>query len=190
MPKSLPNRVTGGQSRLLHVLPANPTTLEGHGERGNDHHATGEQQERDLPTVVHEERLPEAGRTRTARANLQRSRDPWPASSCQREQAAPSGDDDGERCTGEPEANEYAGRQVEGERRRAYGHKGYACGVDNATSGEDAGRTVAVGYGPANGCPRPQTMFCIAMARANTSGDQPRPSLIGVANRPKLVLKP
>ena len=58
MPKSLPNRVTGGQSRLLHVL-GQPHHPWGHGERGNDHHATGEQQERDLPTVVHEERLPD-----------------------------------------------------------------------------------------------------------------------------------
>ena len=63
MPKSLLNRVTGGQSRLLHALPANPTTLESHGERGNDHHATGEQQERDLPTVVHQERLPTGANT-------------------------------------------------------------------------------------------------------------------------------
>jgi hypothetical protein len=57
MPKSLLNRVMGGQSRLLHALPASPATLESHGERGNDHHATSEQQERDLPTVVHQERL-------------------------------------------------------------------------------------------------------------------------------------
>jgi hypothetical protein len=33
-------------------------------------------------------------------------------------------------------------------------------------------------------------MFWIAMARAKTSGDQPRPSLIGAAKRPKLVLNP
>src|SRR5215210_6345986 len=41
---------------------------------------------------------------------------------------------------------------------------------------------------PANGWPMPQTIFWMAMAK--TSGDQPRPSLMGAAKRPKLVLKP
>ena len=43
---------------------------------------------------------------------------------------------------------------------------------------------------PAKGCPMPQTRFWMAMARAKTSGVQLRPSLIGVAKSPKLVLKP
>src|SRR5918998_4642123 len=43
---------------------------------------------------------------------------------------------------------------------------------------------------PAKGCPRPHTMFWMAIARAKTSGDQLRPSTMGVAKRPKLVLKP
>jgi len=36
----------------------------------------------------------------------------------------------------------------------------------------------------------PQTMFWMAMASAKTSGDQPRPSLMGAAKSPKLVLRP
>src|ERR687893_1261658 len=43
---------------------------------------------------------------------------------------------------------------------------------------------------PEKGWPMPHTMFWTAMASAKTSGDQPRPSLMGVAKSPKLVLRP
>jgi hypothetical protein len=114
MLEGLPNRVAGGQSSLLYDLPASPTTLESHGERGNDHHGPGEQQERGLPTVVSEERLPEWSEHELPERTCSGRETHGLRAPVSGNKPSQSGDDDGERGTGEPEANEYAGREVEG----------------------------------------------------------------------------
>src|SRR5215213_2961046 len=147
MPESPADRLAGRQCRLPRA-PLPTSAFQGHGERGNDNHRTGQQEERGLPAVVREERLPERGKHELPERTRGGGETHGLRAPVLRNQPAQRGDDDGERGARETEADEHTGREVEGQRRRAYGHERDTSGVDDATGGEYAGRAVAVGHGP------------------------------------------
>src|SRR5918994_2158285 len=152
VPERLPYRVTSRHRRHVGVLLP-PTALQGRGEHGYDHHRTGQQEERGLPAVVREERLPERGEHELAERTSGGGETHGLRAPVLRNEPSQRGDNDGERRAREPQADEHAGREVEGQRGRAHGHEGDAGGIDDAAGGEHAGRSVTVSHRPGEGLP-------------------------------------
>ncbi len=106
MPEGRTQSLAHRQGRLVGVAVSPDSlasALQRHGERRNDGHETGEQEERRLPAIRGEEGMPKR-RERELPKRARGGGEPHcPRAALLRNQPSQGRDDDGERAAGEPE---------------------------------------------------------------------------------------